>query len=80
MSSGKILRSSVDKHGRTMVFTAVIQNKVEVLEFLLKKVNMISTVIFVYFVIMRIVYYHTRFRCCLPELLAVVFLLVADEM
>ena len=39
MSSGKILRSSVDKHGRTMVFTAVIQNKVEVLEFLLKKVN-----------------------------------------
>ena len=39
VSSGKVQRSSVDRHGRTMVFTAVIQNKVEVLEFLLKKVN-----------------------------------------
>ena len=52
VSSGKILRSSVDKHGRTMVFTAVIQNKVEVLEFLLKKVsheiNMISTLKYLY--------------------------------
>ena len=48
VTSGKVKRDSVDKHGRTLVFTAVVQNKVEVLKFLLKKVNL-------YFVLKEIV-------------------------
>ncbi len=38
VTSGKVRRDALDVHNRSLVFTAVVQNKVEVLEFLVKKV------------------------------------------
>ena len=38
LASGKVPAQSQDKHGRTLIFTAVMHNRPELLEFLLKKV------------------------------------------